>query len=576
MRYSFWCVAVVLGAADAWATRFTMNADGISYLDMGDAYWRGDWHMAINALWSPFYSWILGLFLKVLKPSPYWEYPLVHLVNFLIYVGTLACFDFFLSKFIHICLASEKEFGQPDEVTLPEWAWWALGYSLFIWTSLVLITVGVVSPDMCVAGFVYMALALILQIRAGTALRGSFVLLGVVLGFAYLAKAVMFPLAFVVLAVALFSSGRLRKLGPRVALSALVFVVIAAPFIAAISGAKGRLTFGDSGKLNYAGCVNGVDFLFPGDSGKLNCLASFSVQGVDDIEPAASGELVHRVNRIFDMPATYLLAGPVGGTYPFWYDPSYWQDGLKSHFDLRRQASAVMRGVLSYSRLCLSLSLQLNVTVGLCVLYLLAPRRLMCVKRAAANWPLVLPGLSALGLYALVLVLYRYIAPFVLILWLAAFSGIWLPSSKRLGRSTAIVIISIVATSVLSVVSHVVQNPIAWTSAEPAYWEAAMALKELGIRPGDKVAVIAKDPAGADLPFVARLARAQVIAQVNRRDRFFAAAPSTQFQVIEAIARSGAKAILTPTPPPPAASGTKWEPLGLTNYYACFLEQQKR
>jgi hypothetical protein len=28
-------------------------ADGISYLDIGDAYWRGDWHMAINAFWSP-------------------------------------------------------------------------------------------------------------------------------------------------------------------------------------------------------------------------------------------------------------------------------------------------------------------------------------------------------------------------------------------------------------------------------------------------------------------------------------------------------------------------------------------
>src|SRR3954452_20137182 len=86
LRISCWLIALALGAAQAWATRFTMNPDGVSYLDIGDAYWRRDWPNAINAYWSPLYSWILGGFLKVIKPSIYWEYPLVHLVNFLIYV----------------------------------------------------------------------------------------------------------------------------------------------------------------------------------------------------------------------------------------------------------------------------------------------------------------------------------------------------------------------------------------------------------------------------------------------------------------------------------------------------------
>ena len=240
LRILFWGAAIALGAADAWAARFTINPDGISYLDMGDAYWRGDWHMAINAYWSPLYSWILGFFLKVLKPSPYWEYPLAHLVNFLIYVAALACFEFFLRAFIRRHREPEKEAGEADEVTLPEWAWWALGYSLFIWTSLVLITLRLVTPDMCVAGFVYLATGLILQIRSRAATWRTYALLGVVLGFAYLAKAVMFPLAFVFLAVAMFSLGDLRKAAPRVALSVMVFLVIAAPFMIAISRAKGR------------------------------------------------------------------------------------------------------------------------------------------------------------------------------------------------------------------------------------------------------------------------------------------------------------------------------------------------
>src|ERR1035437_1946521 len=201
LRIFFWCAAIALGAADVWATRFTMNPDGISYLDIGAAYWRGDLHTAINAYWSPLYSWILGFFLKVLKPSAYWEYPVVHLVNFLIYVAALACFDFFLVTFIAYCKRRDQQ--HKDGYTgLSELDWWLLGYSLFLSSSLILIGLRVVTPDMCVAAFVYLASALIVKIRSGFAVRSTSVFLGIVLGFAYLTKAVMFPLAFVFLAVA--------------------------------------------------------------------------------------------------------------------------------------------------------------------------------------------------------------------------------------------------------------------------------------------------------------------------------------------------------------------------------------
>jgi hypothetical protein len=551
-----------------------MNPDGISYLDMGDAYWRGDWHMAIIAFWSPFYAWILGLSLKVLKPSAYGEYPLVHLVNFLIYVAALACFEFFLNKFIRYRCESGKDARHSGEATLPEWAWWALGYSLFIWTSLVMISLAAVTPDMCVAGFVYLIAGLIMQIRAGDATRSTFLLLGAILGFAYLAKAVMFPLAFVFLAVAAFCQRRFRKTAPLVLLSALGFLAVAAPFIAAISLAKGRLTFGDSGRINYSACIDGVDCLFPGDSGRMKCVGEGLVEGVDEIEPPRRAIPLHPVKRIFDAPATYKFDGPVGGTYPFWYDPSYWQDGIKPHFDLEGQARAVMRVLVIYCLLCLNPLLQLNVTAGLSILYLLAPKPLLCVKRAMANWALLVLGLAALGLYALVWVQPRYIAAFVSILWLAAFSGVSIPSSKGSKRLIAAISISIIATTVVSAVLHVVQNP---RRIKPVYWEAAMALKKSGIRAGDNVAVIAMEaePGGDNVPFVARLAKAQIVAQVNREDRFFGAPPSTQLQVINAIVRSGAKAVLTTAEPHHAASGINWATLGPTKYYFCLLNNGK-
>jgi hypothetical protein len=255
LRISFWCVALALGAADCWATRFTMNPDGVSYLDMGDAYFRGDWHIAVNAYWSPLYSWILGLFLKVLRPSAYWEYPMAHLVNFLIYAAALGSFEFFLRAWIDYRRRSSPE---GSEAAPTEWAWWILGYSLFISSSLILITVKVVTPDMYVAAFVYLAFGLILRMRTGTATWRTSVLLGLVLGLAYLAKAVMFPLAFAFIVATVFSCRSGWREIRYAAVSALVFLLVSSPLIATLSRAKGHLTFGDSGKWNYVMFIDGV------------------------------------------------------------------------------------------------------------------------------------------------------------------------------------------------------------------------------------------------------------------------------------------------------------------------------
>src|SRR5258708_5236470 len=191
LRIPCWGVALTLGAAEAWATRFSMNPDGISYLDIGDAYWRGDWHNAINAYWSPLYSWILGFFLKVLKPSAYWEYPMVHLVNFLIYVAALGCFEFFLSTFIADRRRRDLELLPVGKTGLPVFVWWLLGYSLFLSTSILLVGLYLVTPDMGVTAMVYLASAFVLKIAGGSSRRSTYVSLGLVLGFAYLAKSVM-------------------------------------------------------------------------------------------------------------------------------------------------------------------------------------------------------------------------------------------------------------------------------------------------------------------------------------------------------------------------------------------------
>ena len=56
-----------------------MNADGISYLDIGDACLRGGWKNAINLIWSPLYPWLMGAARGFVVPSPRWEFLFVYL-----------------------------------------------------------------------------------------------------------------------------------------------------------------------------------------------------------------------------------------------------------------------------------------------------------------------------------------------------------------------------------------------------------------------------------------------------------------------------------------------------------------
>src|ERR1700704_821838 len=241
LRTLFLFTAALMGLIQAWVGRFSMNPDGVSYLDIGDQLRQGNWHAFLNGYWSPLYGSLLGLAMAIAKPSPFWEFPVVHLVNFLTHLTALFGFDFFLREFI-------KSQQRDQGAAVPDTVWLAIGYLLFISASLLMITLDVVSPDMLVATAMYVAAALLLRIRAHPERRANFILLGVVLGFGYLSKTVMFPLALVVLSVTFIMVRAWRRANRKSLFAAIVFLAIASPLMLGLSLSKRRPTFGDSGK----------------------------------------------------------------------------------------------------------------------------------------------------------------------------------------------------------------------------------------------------------------------------------------------------------------------------------------
>jgi hypothetical protein len=547
---------------------------GVSYLDMGDAYFRGDWATAINGFWSPLYSLPLGLAMRLIRPSPEHEFPVVHIVNYLIFLCALFAFDFFLRELMRVyrernASRNDEKFdarGPATEAMLRDWVWQALGYTLFIWCTLGLITLVSTSPDLLLSVFVYLALALVLRIRRRMNPLRSFLILGVVLGIGYLAKAPLLPISFGFLLVALIWFGNLRRSTRPLMALALGFALTAGPFITALSISKGRFTTGDSGKLNYLWHVNKVPF--------------FHWQGEDP----RYGALVHPTRKIFESPAIFEFGTPLNATYPPWYDPSYWYEGASPKFDLDQQFTALKVSARVYLELFTYRS-HLLILLGFLILAYQGGRKWFGGIREEGL--LLVPSIMAFAMYALVHAEPRYLGPFIPSLWLSLFSSLRLPpreSSQKLISYTIIPVVLIVMTAVTakstytfySAVRNATRSAPADGTAQLTQVQLSDALRNRGLKPGDGVGLLNFDPFWLPVTHWARLGRLRIIAEMpnHEADRFFAMPDSQRTEAIDAFAKAGARALIAAgVPPDKTLPG--WERLGNTNYYVLQLDDAK-
>ena len=550
-----YCVlAIVLGflylCADPHRLIFP---DSMSYLDIAEALRRGDWQAAVNAYWSPLYSWLIALALFIASPSPYWKFALVHLVTFVMYLMALGCFAFFIRELSRAHRTQARDALSAGLAMLPDWGLIGLGYSLFLWSAFYLIG-PTESPDMLVAGLVFVIAGTLLRIRRQPAAWSSFVVLGTALGFGYLAKTFMLPMSAVFLAVSLFQVGDIRRALPRVAVAGTICLLIAGPFIVAISQAKGRPTFGESGRLNYLWSINDV--------------SEFHWQG----QQPGHGRPLHPTRQIFDAPPIYEFGAPIGGTYPLWYDPTYWYEGSVSRFDLRQQLRVFVLTAHEYYEIFQRQGVQYGLLVGLLSLLLLRrpPRLLLDDLRSC--WSLLVPAVIGMALYSVIWVEGRYVAPFLILLWLSLFAGIRVPNGqgRKWIHNVALVLVALttftVVTSAGAEAGRTLRSLVQPLSAsEHEYWEVADGLRVMGVPAGDRIAVI-----GSGLrAYWANLAGLQIVAELPETSAFWNADPPLKDGIVQAFATTGAAAIVTGTPP--AGQGAGWRQIGNTGYFLYML-----
>lgn len=528
-----WIIALVLGLIQTWANRFYMGNDGVSYLDMADAYLRGNWHTALNSSWNPLYSWLIGLDFLVFRPSPYWEYPMVQVLNFGIYVVALASFEYFLRGW----LACRRV----DELAVR-----VIAYGLFLWSSLFLIGLWTVNGDMLVAVFLYAALGLLVRAHnAKTATVLTSAILGITLAGGYYSKAVMFPVSIVLLLIA---SIVLRW--QRALIAALVFGALCVPLIIGLSKVTGHLTFGDTGRVNYAWYVNGVAFRW--------------WQG----GPASSGQPQHPPQILIDSPRVYEFGGVFPeATYPIWYDFSYWYKGLRVWFDRHRQES-VIRANLKWT-LKLLIWQGGGFWLGWGVCFLLYKNKTGILNDLVATWPFWGVSIAVILLYCAVHIETRYIGAFVTVLLLSAYTALRVPGKRIAAGIVAVGLLwAIVNAARPTLGARYLPGKSTGTNIS---WQVATDLQKLGLHANDKVASVCYSNRKNVL--WARLTRAHIVAETDWDVDFWRLSDVDQNRVLAALARSGALMAVSDEPPPDPARAVGWRQAGSTNYYAYLLSQ---
>jgi 4-amino-4-deoxy-L-arabinose transferase-like glycosyltransferase len=521
-----------------------MNPDGVTYMDISDAYRRGHWAAAMNSYRSPVYSWILAPAMALTQATPDAEFGAVHAVNFIIFVVTLLCFHFLLTGVIRT----------HPQSSFPEWALVSAAYAVFLWSTLTVITLELVTPDLCVSAVIYAIVGILLRIRRNEDRWAIFLILGLILGIGYLIKAALLAFAPLVAILCAAAIGKARRAIPRVVVLALGFAVIFVPWVYALSSAKGRFTFGDAGALAYGWMVQQVPMLHWHGG------------------PEGRGVPVHPDRQIHSHPNTYEFASPISGTYPPSYDYSYWSEGMIVRPEIRTHLRRLARSLREYLTF---FDEQLSGVIAIVILlWFMDARRTSAWRNLAQEWRLLIPVTYGFVLYAQVWVDWRYFGAYLTLFWIALLCALRIPEFGRRSQMTGAAAVAIMAVLGFHICMFS-YTKIRQRDPMEVHLKIVSHLRSLEIGPSSPVASIGD----ANLAYWARLGRLRIVAEIpfdvwdpvihvpdiSDVDIFWATSAAERATVMRKLAATGAKAVIA-RDVPSGPAGLGWQRVTGTPY----------
>src|ERR1700677_60679 len=410
---------------------YQIDGDAVAYMDIGDLMRPRQWAGVVNGFWHPLYPALLSLGHILFHATRYTELHAYYMVNFGIFLLEMFSIVAFTDAIVYLrevrlreAPLEEARNATPSssgatDFLLGRYGLRYIGLRLLLIATQRELSMGKVRPDALLQALLLFALGALLRHLATNHLRYA-ALMGIALGLAYLTKS--FAFVFTLLCVAALIGFRLlwQKQAPaRVAAAGLLalvcFTIVAGPYIAALSKQKGRFDFGDSGSLNYAWYVGGTE--------KMHLQ-----QDQTALFGSAEVHLKHPEKVLLQSPVILSYRQLPYGTYPDWFDTTFWNDSIKTHIDVRGEVHTVLRELVLTARYLL------NHPEGwlLLLVFLLMGARFGLSWRPSANafWLApVLLGIAIFCIYGLVNIEERYVT--------VGFFAILLPLFATLRPSSA-------------------------------------------------------------------------------------------------------------------------------------------
>lgn len=525
----WWLIAAGWGVLNAWNYRYLLNPDGISYLDMARETMQHGVGTLVNPHWSPLYPALIALWNLLVRPEPMHEFMHVHALNAVIYFATAVTFGFFLREVILFRSRDRGPLWQQEAFT-------AFSFALFLRYTNAHILPFAVTPDILLSATVFAAAACFFRILREPNQRRFYVALGGALAVGYYAKSIMLPAAMCLLGILFVCRYRSGAHVRNVLIAAAVMFLLCAPQILAVSARVGHLSIGETGRLNYLWWVQQIH-QFQGWTG------------------TPGGDMpVHGPRRILSDPEVLEFGTPIAGTYPLWYDPAYWYAGAKAQFELEKQWAAFKTNLAFFREYFWELFFPAAgfVALGGFALW----RR---IRPGLAEWCFVLWPLTALLMYLLLYIEFRYIAPWLILFFVGCYSSVL--GRNAIAERTLLVLLALTLLVPRLVDLAAASRLLAKQRGLSADMLVARDLDAMGIKRGDAIATVGN----GFQHYYAYLAGVHIVAQISSPTKFWSLTPSHVIVVEQTLAQTGAKALITSNRPP-GFQPNSWRTVQGTSY----------
>lgn len=507
----WWVICIVCAALQTWADRYVMGPDGISYLDMASQALKSGSQHFVNAHWSPAYPALISLSLMIFRPSPRYEFQVVHALNFIIFLIVLASFTFFFKSWLAARRAHSSASIKEESQFVP------FAFGIFLWFMLEFVSLGLVTPDLCVTAMVFLI--------AGTSCRISvmgsnwkyYLILGGLLGGGYYVKTALLPLSVVVLALLFLWPPFGKRNRIRVLAAAAVFIAVVSPLVVLMSRHVGHTSLGEVGRMDYEWFVQGVWDEQTGWTGAIQY---------------AHGGLQHPPRVLLEKPAVFNFPRFTAATDAYHYEPPYWFAGEKLHFPVRGFLTELKHALNAYAEMCIAFAALFG---GLLAGALLAVHAGWIPRPdRTCLWTLLWPTAACL-MYALVFVDRRYVGVFFVLIWLGLYGLFW----PGLSSSLRIAIVAMVLGALfISCTEHLLLDLV--YQGRPAFILNGERLRTAGVDRGSRFATVGRlhDPA------CVRYLQGHIVAEVDHPDEFWSLRAEDLAKVKKQLVGIGIRAIL--------------------------------